>query len=93
MERFTIDFGDDKPSTCRENETVFRSMCRNQSGPVQHGCCGGGCGVCKMQILSGDYETVSKMSRAHISPEEESAGIVLLCCVEPRSDLKIKQVK
>lgn len=80
------------PFACRADKTVMRTMCETHQGPIWHGCCGGGCGVCKMQIVSGDYKIVSRMSRAHISIEEEKQGIVLLCCVAPRSDLNINQI-
>lgn len=44
-----------------------------------------------MQIDDGQYEKVKTMSRAHVSETEEGAGIVLLCCVQPRSDLLISK--
>lgn len=74
---------------CRENERVIEAMRRSGSGPITHGCYGGGCGVCKMKITSGDYRLVKKMSRAHISEAEEKEGIVLICCITPQSDLMI----
>ena len=58
---------------------------------IPSGCHGGGCGVCKIEITSGDYET-KKMSRAHISETEEAMGIVLACRVFPRSDIKLMVV-
>ena len=44
-----------------------------------------------MFIRTGDYEKVKRMSRAHVSEEEEKAGFALLCCVQPRSDLIISK--
>lgn len=70
----------------------MRTMGVLRIGVKHHGCCGGGCGICKARIISGEYEIVSRMSRVHVSLEEESAGTVLLCCVQPRSDLKIKYI-
>lgn len=81
-----------EPFACRADTTVMRTMCDTLHGPVTHGCCGGGCGVCKMRIVSGFYEIVSRMSRAQITELEEHRGIVLLCCIVPRSDLVIEQV-
>lgn len=72
---------------CGEDTRVLEAMRRSGAGPVSCGCFGGGCGVCKMKILSGDYEAVQKMSRAHISDREEQ--VVLICCIVPRSDLVI----
>ena len=77
---------------CGEGSFVLEGMKRAGCGPVHYGCFGGGCGVCKMRIVSGDYQILKKMSRAHISEEEESNGIVLLCCVKPRGDLVLSSV-
>ncbi len=73
---------------CREDEMVLEAMKRAQCGPI-YGCFGGGCGICKMQIRSGDYHIAKRMSRAHVSQAEQAQGIVLLCCVQPRGDLFI----
>jgi len=62
-----------------------------QKGPVTHGCCGGGCGVCRMKIEQGEYHVFKKMSRAHISEKDEKNNIVLLCCVQPRSNLLLSK--
>lgn len=59
-----------------------------QSALIPVGCRGGGCGVCRVHIVSGDYES-KKMSRAHISEADEKKGVVLACRVIPRSDLVI----
>lgn len=56
------------------------------SKAVPAGCRGGGCGICRVQILSGDYE-VKKMSRAHVSENDEKKGIVLACRTIPQGDL------
>lgn len=76
-----------KEFLCGEDSRVLEAMKHSGMGPVLYGCFGGGCGVCKMKVLSGDYEVVQKMSRAHISELEEH--VVLICCIVPRSDLVI----
>lgn len=76
-----------KEFLCEENTVVLEAMKRSGTGPVLYGCFGGGCGVCRMKVLSGDYEIVQKMSRVHISDLKEH--IVLICCIVPRSDLVI----
>ena len=77
---------------CGEEETVFEAMRRAGKGPVHYGCFGGGCGVCRMRIVSGPYTAVKKMSRAHVSETEQEEGVVLLCCVKPRGNLAIARV-
>lgn len=72
---------------CGADTPVLEAMKRSGIGPVLYGCFGGGCGVCKMRVLSGDYETVQKMSCVHIADSEKHN--VLICCIVPRSDLVI----
>lgn len=74
---------------CAEDQAILSAMFRVRNGPIRHGCCGGGCGVCRMRILSGDYIAFKPMSAAHVSETEKKEGVALLCCVQPRSDLII----
>ena len=78
--------------TCREDEFILEAMKRARCGPVHYGCFGGGCGVCKMRIVSGAYFVEKKMSVAHVTIDEQKEGIVLICCVKPRDDMVITQV-
>lgn len=55
---------------------------------VPAGCRGGGCGACRIKVLSGSYES-KKMSRTHVSEDEEKNGVVLACRTTPHSDLRI----
>ena len=78
---------------CGENESILAAMIRNGQGPLTHGCFGGGCGICRMQIVSGEYSCHKRMSVAHISEQDKKHDIVLLCCVQPRSDMTVATVK
>lgn len=53
------------------------------------GCRGGGCGVCKVEITEGSYQK-RVMSREYVSVEDEAAGRVLACRVNPISDIRVK---
>ena len=54
------------------------------------GCRGGGCGICRVQVLGeGAYHT-GKMSRAQVTVEDEIKGICLACKLTPDSDLELK---
>jgi ferredoxin len=56
------------------------------------GCRGGGCGLCKIQILGGDFE-LGKMSSLHVSDSDRSLGYVLACRCFPKSDIAFKLIK
>ena len=75
--------------TCAEDEAVLAMMFHNGKGPLRYGCCGGGCGICRMKIVSGDWFAFKPMSAAHVSEADKKGGVVLLCCIQPRSDLVI----
>ncbi|GLC78278.1 2Fe-2S iron-sulfur cluster-binding protein [Lacrimispora brassicae] len=77
--------------TCNEDEKILEAMKRAGKGPIKHGCFGGGCGVCKMKIVSGDFKVIKNMSCAHVSQEDVEQGIVLICCVVPAGDLIISK--
>ena len=53
---------------------------------VAIGCRNGGCGVCRVRILSGSY-IKGKMSRKYVTVEDEHARIALACRVYPTSAL------
>lgn len=74
---------------CPDDKTLLVGMERQGFHAIDVGCRGGGCGVCKIRVLSGEYER-KRMSRAHISEEEEQAGYALACRIFPRSEMVIE---
>ena len=74
---------------CSEDQVLLVGMERRNESFIRVGCRGGGCGICKVRIIDGDYET-KRMSRAHISEAEEKQGYALACRVLPRGDLLIE---
>ena len=79
--------------TCKEDEFILEAMKRSGCGPISYGCFGGGCGVCKMKIITGEFYSEKRMSRAHVSEQEQAAGVVLICCVKPRGDMEIEAIE
>ena len=63
---------------CAEHRSVLEGMEALGKKGIPVGCRQGGCGVCKVQVLEGQY-TKRVMSRAHVSAEEEAGGCVLSC--------------
>ena len=53
------------------------------------GCRRGGCGICRMRVLNGDYR-VTPMSRAHVSEADEADGVVLACAIYALTDLTLR---
>ena len=79
---------------CTEEQHLLQGMQTFRVGApllkvIPVGCRGGGCGVCRIRILSGEYEA-KKMSRKHIPEDDQARGIVLACRIYPRSELTIK---
>ncbi|MCG8089634.1 MAG: 2Fe-2S iron-sulfur cluster binding domain-containing protein [Candidatus Thiodiazotropha taylori] len=89
-QRFEI-YVEDKDARfhCAAEQRLLHAMQAQGLGSIPVGCKGGGCGVCRVQITQGDYET-RKMSRNHVSEAEEGQGIVLSCRVIPKSDLRLR---
>ena len=81
----------DKHYPCAENRSLLQGMENLNRRGIPIGCRNGGCGVCKVQILDGDYQT-KVMSRAHVSAEEEAQRCVLACRVLPLSDIRLAVV-
>ena len=74
---------------CIDGLPVLKAMTALGGRGIPSGCHGGGCGVCKVRVLDGDYRTAA-MSRDHVSAEEEAGGIALACRLYPASDLRLK---
>ncbi len=76
---------------CAESQHVLKGMVSLGKRGIPSGCHGGGCGVCKVKITKGEYET-KVMSRDYVTVEEEAQGIVLACRTFPRSDLSLEVI-
>ncbi|MEZ5256392.1 MAG: 2Fe-2S iron-sulfur cluster binding domain-containing protein [Ilumatobacteraceae bacterium] len=76
---------------CAEDSNVLVAMERLGGRGIQVGCRGGGCGVCRVEILEGDVVR-RRMSRAHVTAEDEANGLALSCRIFPRSDLVVRYV-
>ncbi len=74
---------------CAPEQNLLRAMERVGRRGIPVGCRGGGCGVCKVRVLSGHYHA-RRMSRAQVSETEQAAGIGLACRLYPRSDMRVQ---
>lgn len=73
---------------CGAGQSLLTGMERLGRKGIPVGCRGGGCGVCKVHVTAGDIRC-RKMSRAHVSAEDEARGIVLACRCRPASDIRL----
>ena len=75
-----------------EGQTLLVSSEQSLHKAVDVGCRGGGCGVCRIRVLSGSYEA-KVMSKTHIGEFERSNNIVLACRIFPTSDMEVKTLR
>jgi ferredoxin len=74
---------------CDDRISVLEGMENLGKKGIPVGCRGGGCGVCKIEIVAGDYKK-RVMSRDHVSEEEEALGVVLACRVKPLGPMTVR---
>jgi 3-phenylpropionate/trans-cinnamate dioxygenase ferredoxin reductase subunit len=77
---------------CATGESLLQGMLRLGRKGIPVGCVNGGCGVCKVRILSGEVVALGPVSRAHVSVQEEAEGITLACRVAPRTPVRLAVV-
>ena len=96
-QRFAINVEGAGSVSCGARERVLVALERAQGfGQLRNlgfrlpvGCRRGGCGVCRARVLHGEYRR-EPMSRAHISADDEAAGLILACSIYPCSDLSLR---
>lgn len=74
---------------CRPGQSILEGMASLGRKGIPCGCRGGGCGVCKVEILDGCFSS-KPMSRSHVSAQDEQEGRVLACRVYPESDIRLR---
>lgn len=77
---------------CRADQAVLAAMEWVGVAAIAVGCRGGGCGACKVKVLTGNYRC-GRMSRAHVTEQEQAEGYALSCRLYPLSDLTLTAVR
>lgn len=73
---------------CAPNVTPLQAA-RNHFIPIPTGCKQGGCGMCKVKVLSGEYDQELVRSHDALSDEDLQNGFALACCMTAKSELEI----
>lgn len=73
---------------CGQGEQVLIAMEKCGVDDIRVGCRGGGCGICRIRVVNGDY-TTGKMSAEKVSKADQEAGFALACRLFPAGDLLI----
>jgi CDP-4-dehydro-6-deoxyglucose reductase len=73
---------------CEPGETVLGAILRSQAR-VMFGCRGGGCGTCKMRLVSGRVDH-GRASVAVLPAEERESGWFLSCQARALGDLTVE---
>ena len=91
MQKFVICIEDTgEQYACADSRSVLEGMEALGKKGIPVGCRQGGCGVCKVRIVSGQVQSCGPISRAHVSIEEEAQGITLACRVTPVTAVRLE---
>lgn len=81
-----------KTFRARTCDSLLEGMRRLGVTGIPVGCRGGGCGVCRIEVVSGRWQAFRPMSADHVSAEDRAEGRVLACCIRPSEDLTVRVV-
>src|SRR3982751_6070038 len=73
---------------CAPNVTPLRAA-RDLFIPFPTGCQRGGCGMCKVKVISGEYDQEVVRSQDALSDEDLENGFALGCCMTAKSDIEL----
>lgn len=75
---------------CGTDESLLEGMVRLGRKGIPVGCVNGGCGVCKVRVLSGSVRTLGPVSSAHVTAQERANGYTLACRVAPTEAVRLE---
>ncbi len=73
----------------RPDESIMGTLSRH-GFTYRIGCRRGGCGFCKVDLLSGDVDYTKAVSPAVLSEAERAQGVCLSCRAVPLTDVVIR---
>lgn len=88
---YEITFNEKETFTCNGEEDLLRCA-QKHAIKVPFACRGGGCGVCKVKVIAGEYR-IGPSSKAVLSDEERKNKFVLACKTYPLSELTFQLIE
>jgi CDP-4-dehydro-6-deoxyglucose reductase len=88
MPSVTVD-GTDVVVATRAGEPILAALCRHGYA-YRFGCRRGGCGMCKVTVLSGRIEYRVAVSAQILTSDDVQAGVCLSCRAVPQADTVIR---
>jgi ferredoxin len=88
MARITVQ-GENVAVECAPGETVLEAMHRTGHA-LRVGCRRGGCAVCKLDVIDGEYEYTRPLADKVLTDDERAAGVCLTCRAVPLTDMTVK---
>lgn len=73
----------------RPGEAILGALCR-RGYTYRFGCRRGGCGVCKVQLVSGEVSYAKPVSETVLPERDRLDGVCLSCRAVPLSDVVIR---
>ena len=89
MARIRLDGEQFHEVECGEAETVLAALHR-AGHAVRSGCRRGGCGICKLDLVSGEVAYDHVVAESVLSPQEKAEGACLSCRAVPEGDVVIR---
>ncbi len=75
---------------CKAEHDLLQSA-RRMAVKIPFGCCNGGCGMCKIKVLAGDYR-LGLSSKAVLPDDIRKEGYALACKTYPLSNMVVELI-
>jgi len=74
---------------CRPDQNLVEAQSDFSEPLLPSGCCGGGCGSCKIILVKGEVEH-ERFNSIACSQSDQEEGCILACQSFPKSDLQLR---
>lgn len=78
----------EKNFRCGEQDDILRAAMRAGIFDIPIGCCNGGCGMCKVLVLEGDFDR-GLCSMAVLNDSDREQHFSLACKTYPKSEIRL----